>query len=475
MKEGVDIFSLEQVAKATSGRLERGLGSAQVKAVTTDSRMVRAGVLFVALKGERFDGASFCAQAAEAGAGAVVVNRKAWAAGRCSVQGDCGVITVDDTLRALGDLARWHRSRYPARVIAVTGSNGKTSTKEMIAAVLGGEPDVLANRGNFNNLIGMPRALLRLGPSHRWAVMEMGMNAPGEIARLTQVARPDVGVVTNVHPVHLEGLGSIQAVASAKGELVESLPSDGVAILNADDPYVLQQVKRSTARVVTFGLSAVADVRVEEPEQGPDGISFSLVMEKQRLEVNLPRLGIHNATNAAAAAAVGMVEGIDKELMVERLRTAPVPSMRMEVVKFGQTRVIVDCYNANPRSVQAALTTVSKLPASASRLVVLGDMLELGEASKQLHSQVGRAAASSGMDGLCAFGPQSIHMANAAKDAGLDDVLHTEQMEDVIAWLTERLQGCSWLLLKGSRGMRMERVLDGLKEIMRDNNMPERG
>lgn len=475
MEKASGIFSLEQISKASSGRLELGNGSAEVRGVVTDSRAVYEGCLYVALKGERFDGASFCSDAAAAGAGAVLVNREAWDEGRCAPGGTCGVISVDDTLHALGDLAQWHRSRYPARVIAVTGSNGKTSTKEMIAAVLGGEPEVLANRGNFNNLIGMPRALLRLGPSHRWAVMEMGMNAPGEIARLAQVACPQVGVITNVHPVHLEGLGSIQAVATAKGELLESLPADGVAILNADDPYVLQQSKRSRARVLTFGLSPAADLRVEEPSQGPDGIKFFLVMDKQRVAVDMPRLGIHNATNAAAAAAVGMIEGIEPASIASRLGHAAIPSMRMEIVKLGRTGVIADCYNANPRSVQAALTTLAKLPAEGTRLAILGDMLELGGASGQLHAQVGLSAVSSGLDGLCAFGPQSAHMADAAKDAGLGDVFHAERIEDVIEWAKARVENCSWILLKGSRGMRMERVLDGLKEHKSTPQLPERG
>ncbi len=467
MKERAREFSLGQIAKATSGRIEQGAESLMLDAVATDSRDVETGCLFIGLSGERFDGASFCSDAVKAGAVAVMVNRKAWDEGRCSVPTDCGVVTVGDTLFALGELARWYRNRFSAKVVAVTGSNGKTSTKEMVASVLGGEPTVLANRGNFNNLIGMPRALLRLDSSHRWAVMEMGMNAPGEIARLAQIAGPQIGVVTNVHPVHLEGLGSIQAVASAKGELVESLPADGVAVLNADDPYVLQQAERSRARVLTFGQSPAADIRVEDARQDLDGIRFVLAMDKQRFSVHMPRLGIHNALNAAAAAAVGKIASVAGDLIAQRLESAPSPSMRMEVVKVGATRMILDCYNANPRSVQAAVATVSKLPADGTRLAVIGDMLELGSASEQLHSQVGMTIANSKMDGLCAFGPRSVHLANAARAAGMDDVFHTERIEEVIGWTDDRMEGCCWMLVKGSRGMRMERVLDGLKELGR--------
>ncbi len=452
-------FSAGQVADATGGKLSQGDAAAKASSVGTDSRTAAAGSLFVALKGENFDGSGFCAAAVERGAVMVLVERRAWddcAAG--VLPDDLAVVTVADSLRALGDLAAWHRRRFDVRLVAVTGANGKTSTKEMIAAVLGGEPAVLFNRGNLNNLVGMPRSLLKLDSSHRYAVMEMGMNAPGEIGRLAEVAGPQVGVITNVHPVHLEGLGSIQAVADAKGELLDRLPGEGVAVLNADDPYVLQLAGRTRALRVTFGHSPAAEVRVDTVRQTADSSAFRLHLAGRTVEVTLGRLGVYNAVNAAAAAAVGMVEGLDPEEIAARLAGAPAPPMRMEVIRLGDSRLLADCYNANPRSVQAALSTLSQLPARGPRLALLGDMLELGEASEQLHHQVGRGAAEARLDGLCAFGPNARAIAEGAREAGLSDALHTESLDEALDWARRMLQPGAWLLLKGSRGMRLERI-----------------
>lgn len=453
-----DLFTAAQVATAAVGQLVQGDPDVGLAQVVTDSRQPAPGALFVALRGERFDGSTFCANAVDNGARAVLIERDAWDAGRCGPLGDAAVIVVPDCLRALGDLAGWHRRRFPARLVAVTGSNGKTSTKEMIAAVLGGAPDVLFNRGNFNNLIGMPRALLGLTAQHRYAVMEMGMNAPGEIARLAELAGPQIGVITNVHPVHLEGLGSIQAVAEAKGELLEAVPGDGAVVLNADDPYVLQQAERTRALRVTFGQSPAADVRLEKVEQRSTGLTFILRLPEGEIEVELARLGMHNAVNAAAAAAVGSIEGLAPEQIAERLARAPAPPMRMEVVRIAEAGLLVDCYNANPRSVQAALGTLAQLPAKGPRLAILGDMLELGNAAESLHRQVGRQAAEAGLDGLCAFGRLSAATAEAAREAGLSQVAHTEDIDEATDWARERIGPGVWLLLKGSRGMRLERI-----------------
>lgn len=458
-----DLFRVEQVVEATGGTLLQGQGHVPLGGVFTDSRESLPGGLFVALSGENFDGARFCRAAVDGGARAVLVDRSAWPAGlNGELPDEACVIGVLDSLTALGDLAAWHRRRYPVRLVAVTGSNGKTSTKEMIAAVLGGAPDVLFNRGNFNNLIGMPRALLGLRPEHTYAVMEMGMNTPGEIDRLAQVAGPQLGVITNVHPVHLEGLGTIQAVARAKGELLEHVEPTGAVVLNADDPCVMQQASRTRARIVTFGQSPAADVRIADVRQREHDLAFELHLESGPLSIELPRLGVHNASNAAAAAAIGMIEELDPSLIKDRLETAPAPPMRMEVLELGQTKLLVDCYNANPRSVQAALTTVGQLPCKGQRLAVLGDMLELGQASAQLHRQVGRAAAEAGLDGLCAFGPEAVEIAAGAREAGLSEVLHTESISEAGDWAANKLTPGACLLLKGSRGMRLERLAESL-------------
>jgi UDP-N-acetylmuramoyl-tripeptide--D-alanyl-D-alanine ligase len=458
------MFIAKQVAKATAGEVVCGDGRIAVSHISTDSRTVQPDSVFIALAGEHFDGGRFCVQAAEAGARLLLVNRTVWTAGRLDrLPAQTQVVAVDDTLRALGDLAAWHRRRLGAKLIAITGSNGKTSTKEMVAWVLGGEPSVLYNHGNYNNLIGMPRSLLRLRPQHRYAVMEMGMNRPGEILRLADIADPQVAVVTNVHPVHLEGLGSIQAVADAKGELLERLDPAGTVVLNADDPYVLQMAHRTQARKMLYGYSPAADVRIGQVKMTSAGLVFVLGVEATHVELRLPHLGVHQASNAAAAFCVGLLLGLSVDEISNRLATAPSPPMRMEVVDLGPFRLLVDCYNANPRSVQAALETLAKME-TQTRLAILGDMLELGESSKQLHRQVGLGVAEAKLDALCTYGEHAKAIAEGAREAGLTNVHHAESMEQVLAWSRRWLCDDAWLLLKGSRGMRLERVVERLCE-----------
>jgi UDP-N-acetylmuramoyl-tripeptide--D-alanyl-D-alanine ligase len=454
-----------EACQAMGGSLARGEGSVVARAVSTDSRRPVADALFIALRGPNHDGARYAAAAVGAGARIVALSRAAWQAGLAgALPPEVAVVLVEDPLEALGRLAGWHRRRHAARVVGVTGSNGKTSTKEMIASVLGGPPGVLATRGNLNNLVGMPLCLLGLGGEHHHAVLEMGMNAPGEIARLAAVARPEVGVVTNVHPVHLEGLGTLQAVAEAKGELIAALGPDAVAVLNADDPYVLKQGGRGPARRVTFGASPAADVRVLASRQAEHGLGIELSVGGRPLAVDLPRLGLHHAMNAAAAAAVGWVEGVAPEQIAARLVSAPRPPMRLERLDVLGAHLLVDCYNANPRSMQAALQTLVEVAGPGSRWAVLGDMLELGEASEQLHRQVGRAAAEAGLDGLCAFGPEARHLAAGALEAGLGDVEHVLEIEAALEWLRGRCARGGWVLLKGSRGMRLERLARALAD-----------
>jgi UDP-N-acetylmuramoyl-tripeptide--D-alanyl-D-alanine ligase len=448
-----------QVARAAGGKLVAGDTKTVCTAVGTDSRTLLQDSLFVALTGENFNGADFCAQAVSGGARILVVGHADWSRGlKGDLQG-ASVVAVDDTLRALGDLAAWHRTAFRVRVVGITGSNGKTSTKEMIAAVLGGAPGVLYNHGNLNNLVGMPRSLLSLRAEHHHAVMEMGMNHPGEIARLAEIARPQVGVLTNVHPVHLEGLGSLQAVAEAKGELLQALPGDGVAVLNADDPYVLKQAARTRARRVTFGRSPNAEVRVVSARQEAGAVAVELQLPDALLKVHMDRPGLHNAFNAAAAAAVGWVEEIEPDRIAKRIGKASLPALRMERLELGPGRLLVDCYNANPRSVEAALSTLGDL-ANGSSFAVLGDMRELGEASEELHHKTGLAAAGSGLLGLCTLGREARAIARGAREGGLDAVVETESIEEATDWVRKRLEEGGWVLIKGSRAMRMERIAE---------------
>jgi UDP-N-acetylmuramoyl-tripeptide--D-alanyl-D-alanine ligase len=452
-----------QVARATAGKLMAGDPETSCVAVGTDSRTPIADSLFVALPGENFDGADFCAQAVAGGALIVMVTHTAWSRGLPGDLQGTAVVAVDDTLCALGDLAAWRRAAFRLRLVGITGSNGKTTTKEMTAAVLGGSPGVLSNPGNLNNLVGMPRSLLSLDAGHHHAVMEMGMNRPGEIARLAEIARPQIGVLTNVHPVHLEGLGSLQAVAEAKGELLEALPTDGAAVLNADDPYVLKQADRTRARRVTFGRSPGAEVRLVSARPESDSVVVELQLPDAALEARIGRPGLHNAFNAAAAAAVGMLEGIEPGRIAERIGRAPLPALRMERLELGPGRLLVDCYNANPRSVAAALATLGDL-ADGPAFAVLGDMRELGEASAELHHKTGLAAAGSGLSGLCAFGGEARAIAQGAREGGLDAVDETGSIEEATDWTRQRLREGGWVLIKGSRAMRMERIASTLAE-----------
>ncbi|RLB58054.1 MAG: UDP-N-acetylmuramoyl-tripeptide--D-alanyl-D-alanine ligase [Deltaproteobacteria bacterium] len=454
------LATAEQVARAVSGRLVSGRPDAACSGVSSDSRTITPGQLFVALRGEHFDGASFCAQAVSRGASLVLLERRSWNERLAGQLAGAAVVLVPDSLRALGDLAAWQRRRFDLPVVGVTGSNGKTTTKQMVTAVLGGAPAVLANPGNLNNLIGLPLTLLRLASGHRRVVLEMGMNVPGEIARLAEIAAPQVGVVTNVHPVHLEGLGSIEAIAAAKAELVEALPAGGTAVLNADDPLVWKMRERTRAGCLTFGKVTNADVRIDQVSTAAGQSLVTLELAGRELQLRLQRPGAHNAYNAAAAAAVGLAQGLAAAEIATRLEAVEWPALRMELVAAASGQLLVDCYNANPRSVQAALQTLRQQAAGKPTAALLGDMLELGSDSPLLHRQVGQAAARQGVQWLCAFGPLMVEGAAAARQAGMNQVQHCQEVEEAAAWLSDRLrQGC-WVLVKGSRGMRLERVVE---------------
>ena len=457
-KEEETLASAAQIAEVIQGALVAGDPATSCHGVSTDSRVPVEGSLFVALKGPSFDGARFCRDAVARGSRIVLVSRESWAQGLVSDVGQAAVVTAADPLLALGALSAWHRSRFGVPVVAVTGSNGKTSTKQMVVAVLGGAPGVLCNQGNFNNQIGMPRALLELRPQHAFVVMEMGMSAPGEIAYLARIARPDVGVITNVQPVHLEGLKSIHAVAQAKGELIENLTENGVAVLNADDPHVLMQAPRTRARRVTFGRGPTADVRVVSVRQGEKPLEVELSLFGQSLTFSLDRPGAHLAQNAAAAAAVGSVLGVAPGALAERLSRTEFPRMRMEPLRVGDGHLLIDCYNANPGSMHAALQTLTELAAAGKRFAVLGEMRELGDASEDLHWQTGRAAAAAGVSELCCLGPQARALARGARENGLSRILETDSIAEATRWVTERVSPGSWVLIKGSRAMKMERI-----------------
>ena len=430
--------------------------------VSTDSRRVEPGQLFVALEGPRFDGHDFVAAALEAGAAGAVVRRGFSLPER---PGAC-LFPVADTTRALGDLAAAWRREHSARVVAVTGSNGKTTTKEMLAAVLGRRHRVLRNRGNFNNHVGLPLTLLTLSGEHTAVVVEMGMNAPGEIARLTQIAAPEVGLVTNVGPAHLGRLGSLEAIAAAKAELYQGLGPGDTAVVNADDPLLAPWAGRLACRVVTFGSGEGAMVRAGEADYGEAEVRFRLELPGAApCPVRLPVPGRHNLMNALAAAAAAWVLGLGSEEIAAGLADfAPVPGRFSPRRAPGGYTVIDDTYNANPASLAAGLEALAARREPGRRVLILGDMRELGPEAPRLHREAGGQAVAAGCALVWAVGRFAEEVAAGARAAGLAGArarAFADQRE-LAAAARESLRPEDVVLVKGSRSAGMERVVAAL-------------
>ena len=456
-------FSLEQAAAAAAARVVSAGSAVAFEGVFTDTRAPIPGGLFVALQGENFDGASFAAEAVRKGATGVLVP----AASLPRVQVDAAILAAADTTRALGGLGRAFRGRHPdLRVVCITGSAGKTSTKELIAEVLAASGPTLKTEGNLNNEIGVPLTLLKLESTHRFAAIECGMNHLGEIARLASYADPDVAVVTNVGPVHLEGCGSLAGVGYAKGELFHALRPTGIAVANADDPHALQQARLSRHKLITFGAARTSDVRLLSAHHGGKGLLLELSIAGQKRDVELQLIGTHNGHNAAAAAAVGLALGLDEDAIVRGLAAARTPGRRMRPVQLpGGGLLIDDCYNANPTSTKAALLTLTHLVRGKGRAIaVLGDMLELGATENDLHRDVGRFAAGAGLSLLVCFGRRAREIGEGAIEAGLREafVQYAEDPAEAVRLVRASAQPEDVILVKGSRGMRMEHISDPL-------------
>ncbi|MCI0572187.1 MAG: UDP-N-acetylmuramoyl-tripeptide--D-alanyl-D-alanine ligase [Myxococcaceae bacterium] len=452
-------FTPAELLEATSGQL---LGDAPsvLTGVSTDTRTLVPGSLFVALVGEKYDAHRFLAEAAVRGAALAVVQR-----GRERPGAPAGLplLEVGDTLVALGALGRLHRRRFRIPVGAVTGSNGKTSTKEMVAAILGTRGPALKTHGNLNNEVGVPLTLFGLAPEHRSAIVEMGMNHLGEIDRLTRIAEPDAGLVTVVQPVHTEGVGGIDGVARAKGELFHALSQGGTAVVNLDDARIVAQAATSGRRQLTFGTDARADVRLLSAEpRAADGQQVRLSFHGVEHAFLLGFLGAHNAMNAAGAAALALALGFTPEECLAGLTAARPWAGRLNLKQgLHGVQVLDDCYNANPGSMAAGLTTLKGLAGEGRAVVVLGDMLELGEEEAHAHEELGLKAA--GVARVAAFfGPRSAAGAAAARRTLGTDAAHFTDVDALLDWLTPRLTAGDTVLVKASRGMRLERVVAGL-------------
>jgi UDP-N-acetylmuramoyl-tripeptide--D-alanyl-D-alanine ligase len=466
-------FTAEDLRRLTGGRLLRTSGR-QIRGAAVDSRLVGEGQLFVALPGERTDGHRYLGEAVVAGAAAVVVSRPIPDA-VLDALGDVTVLAVPDGVVALAAIAAGWRARFDPLVVGVTGSIAKTSTKEAIAAVLGTTFRTLRSEGNQNNEIGLPLALLRLGPDHRAAVLEMGMYAGGEIAELARLARPRIGVVTAVHGVHLSRLGSLSAIEHAKGELVEALPSDGVAVLNQDDRRVRRMADRSAARVLGYGLGPDAEVGAEDvASAGLDGMRFTLRLppvrggRPVRLPARIPGLGKLSVHNALAGAAVGHAAGIEPPVIVHALAGGWSAPHRGQVVRLGRVTLIDDAYNASPPSMTAALDLLAGLP--GRRIAVLGEMLELGKGAATGHREVGTAAAATS-DLLIVVGAGAAGIAAGAKAAGLDGsrILEARDRDAALDLLRDRLRDGDVVLVKASRGVELDVLVDALRAELARN------
>ena len=452
-------LTADDLVRLTGGRL-LARSDRPIHGASVDSRLVVAGGVFIALPGERTDGHDFLDDAIARGAAALIVTRPVTDP---VALGDVTVIRVADPLVALGAIAAGWRQRFAPLVVGVTGSIAKTSTKEAVATVLATRLRTLRSEGNQNNEIGLPLTLMRLGPEHEAVVLEMGMYTGGEIADLARMARPRIGVVTAVQPVHLSRIGSLEAIEAAKGELLEALPPDGTAVLNADDPIVRRMGSRSVARSVTYGFVADADVGAEAvTSAGADGMHFVLRAEGVRRPVTIPTLGRLSVHNALAAAAVGRAAGLSLDEIAAGLSQGWSAPHRVQLVRLGDVTLVDDTYNASPRSVAAALELLAALP--GRRVAVLGEMLELGDASDDGHRVVGEAAART-VDWLVVVGAGASGIAEGAQAAGMDpaSILRVRDAQEAIEAIPPRLRDGDVVLLKASRGVGLERVVAGLR------------
>jgi len=452
------MFELSFVLDSTKGRLVSGNGPETFSGVTTDSRKVRPGELFFALRGDNYDGHGFVDEALAKGAAAAVVEK-------ASRKSDSSkpLIVVESTLKALGDLASAWRMSFPSlRLAAITGSNGKTTTKEMSAAIVSLKFHTHKNTGNFNNLIGLPLTLLELNSNYERAVVELGMNDFGEIKRLSEISRPDVGAITNIGRAHLEKLGGLDGVARAKGELVESFGPDNIFVVNLDDPRVESIASKTSCKKLTYGIkNESASLRAKDiVQEGLTGIRFVMSFMGKEMPLRINGIGLHNVMNALSAAGIAYSLGCGPDEIRAGLEGFKPGKMRLEVLRspagFG---IINDTYNANPDSIRSAVNELVALKGSGRSIAVIGDMLELGEASGPEHRALGEYISGAGVDVVVAYG-------NFGGDVieGAGKGVHAKTHGEAARAVAEAAREGDMVLVKGSRGMRMEEVTKLLME-----------
>ncbi|MFA4916351.1 MAG: UDP-N-acetylmuramoyl-tripeptide--D-alanyl-D-alanine ligase [Syntrophales bacterium] len=457
-KSDFTILAGHEILKSTGGALIMGSADRVFHGVSTDSRDVSEGNLFIPLKGERFDGHDFLGVAMRGGAAGFLIQRELLNNEEFK---DLTVIRVEDTLRALGDIAHFWREKFSFPVIAITGSSGKTTTKEMVACIAGLTKKVLRTEGNFNNLIGLPLTIFRMNDQHDLAILEMGTNTPGEIGKLTRIAEPDIGLITNIGPAHLEGLKSLDLIREEKGDLFQNMRRRGIAIINRDDDEVNILDSRRQGRRMTFGIEKDADISAENiSTRGERGVSFTLKIDGIGRELTMAVVGRHNIYNALAAAASCRALGIEHQIICRGLSSfRPIPG-RMKVHRLKNGAFLIDdTYNANPASVREALKTLKWLKEDHNSTVIMADMLELGEKVEEMHEYIGSLMAETGVGNIFLRGNFPRVTARGAVKRGFSgNLFFYETPEEVVAYLQSSLKKGDWILVKGSRKMKMEEI-----------------
>ncbi len=477
----METLSLKEITQAVRGKLGGcGKSSVRVSGLSSDTRTLSPGDIYVALRGDRYDGHDFTDEAVRKGAAALMVARSALWAQTGKDSNGCDplpIVAVDDTQEALLDLAGWYRRRFDLPLLAITGSNGKTTTKDLLGTVLSSAGETVFSERSFNNFVGVPLTLFRISPSTRFAAVEIGTNAPGEIRTLTDVARPRIGVVTNISPSHLAGLNSVEGIAREKGDLLRGLSRGGTAVINSDDPFCEKMraaalEEGAAGKVVTFGFRKTADISASAITVTVRGISFNV----DGLPVELPLLGVHNVYNGLAAFASALELGLDPEAITAAMKEFRGTPMRLEPRRVGSLLVVNDAYNANPASVAVAIKTFADYPTTGRKIVFLGDMLELGKRTRELHRRTGARLAAAGFDLVVAVGDRAGDYVEGALRKGVDasTLQSFDSLGKALSSLPALVKKGDSILIKGSRGMGLERVMEKLAQMERNSGRDER-
>lgn len=456
----MQILTLKDILRATEGEIISKTGDVaglEIDGITTDSRNVRSGVLFIPLVGDRFDGHDFINSAIKHGAGISLTQKDI---SRC----DGTIIRVKDTRRALGDIARYYMNKYRVPSVAITGSVGKTTTKDIIYAVLAEHFNTLKTSKNFNNDIGVPLTVFSLESHHEAAVIEMGMNHFGEIEYLSGIVRPDAAVITNIGMSHIENLGSQEGILKAKTEITKQFTDKNTLFINGDDK-LLNTIESNTFRIVRFGLDDTNDIYAKDiVSHGLDGVEFTVVTKTDEFRARVMQPGVHNVYNALAAVAVGMNFGVSADECVAGLANCEYTSQRLEVIRNGGIEIINDCYNSSPDSIRAALkvqTNTTKL----HRVAILGDVLEMGSYAKQAHYDLGADVVDLGVDKLITAGENAAELARGARDAGMTDIVSYATTAELTKDISKLVRDGDSVLVKASHGMRFEQVTEAIKSL----------